>query len=83
MILTFTLPSADDMPELETRTWDTSVTGDVMLSPPQEKPQILVLIQESSPQRTVRQALLDSGYAAVEAADLDEVEEFASSEGPR
>ena len=40
-------------------------------------------IQDPRSQRTVRQALLDSGYASVEASGLGELEEHASSGGPQ
>jgi len=80
LTFTFTLPTVDDTEELGTpRAGETS---DNQRPGPDSKTQILVSIQDPRSQRTVRQALLDSGYAAVEAAGLDEVEELASSEGP-
>ena len=78
--ITFTLPTVDDTEELGTP--DLWKVADDQGSVPDSKTQILVSIQDPRSQRTVRQVLLDSGYAAVEAAGLDEVTELASSEGP-
>ncbi len=78
--ITFTLPTVDDTEELGAPD-PGKIVGD-QGSVPDSKTQILVSIQDPRSQRTVRQVLLDSGYAAVEAAGLDEVEELASSEGP-
>ena len=80
LTLTFTLPTVDDTAESEVP--GAGEVAEDHRSGPDQKTQILVSIQEPRSQRTVRQVLLDSGYAAVEAADLDEVEELASSEGP-
>ena len=80
LTITFTLPTVDDAEEL--RAPDAGEITDDQRSGPGNKSQIVVSIQDPRSQRTVRQALLESGYAAVEAAGLDEVEELASSEGP-
>ena len=80
LTLTFTLPTVDDTEGLEAP--GAGEIADDQRSDPDNKTQILVSIQEPRSQRTVRQVLLDSGYAAVEAADLGEVEEIASSQGP-
>ena len=80
LTLTFTLPTVDDTEELEAPGAGEIAGG--QRSDPDNKTQILVSIQEPRSQRTVRQVLLDSGYAAVEAPDLDQVAEIASSQGP-
>ena len=80
LTITFTLPTVDDTEQSGTP--EAGEIADDQRSGPGNKSQIVVSIQDPRSQRTVRQALLDSGYAAVEAAGLDEVEELASSEGP-
>ena len=80
LTITFTLPTVDDTAEL--RATDAGAIADDQRSGADRKTRILVSIQDPRSQRTVRQALLDSGYLAVEATGLDEVEELASSVGP-
>ncbi len=80
LTFTFTLPTVDDTEDLVTP--HAGEIADGQRSGPGSKTQILVSIQDPRSRRTVRQALLDSGYAAVEAASLDAVAELASSEGP-
>lgn len=80
LTLTFTLPTVED-----TDAMGMTGAGDIaddQQSGLDEKTQILVSIQDPRSQRTVRQVLFDSGYAAVEASGLDQLEDLASSDGP-
>ena len=81
LTLTFTLPTVED-PE-EKGSPDAGDVAEHQRPGLAEKTQILVSIQDPRSQRTVRQALLDSGYASVEASSLDELEQHASSGDPQ
>ena len=78
--LTLTLPTVDDTADF--RATDAGEIADGQESSADRKIRILVSIQDPRSRRTVRQVLLDSGYVAVEATGLDEVEALASSAGP-
>lgn len=80
LTLTFTLPTVEDADGMGMP--GAGDMADDQQSGPGEKTQILVSIQDPRSQRTVRQVLFDAGYASVEAAGLDELENLASSEGP-
>ncbi len=78
--LTFTLPSVEAEEILSPGTFET--VGEPLPAPP-ERSKILVAIEDSRLQGTVRKVLLNAGYDPVSSAGLHDVEQLAASESAK